>query len=101
MRTRLVREGERRGARRHLLPSSRIVAAAAVVVFAICTLILPNRSAEIERARIGDGTRSRAGDPADDCARTGVAGKRADCSAGAGADKAAGYCAITLCCAAS
>jgi len=77
------------------------MAATPIVVFATCVLIPPNRIAEIERARIAHRAHGGAGDATDHRSRAGVARKGADRRTGAGAKKAAGGCAITLCRAAS
>ena len=62
----------------------------------------PRRApAEIESARIGQRARRSAGDTADHCTRTGVAGERADRRARTGAEEATGHCAVARRCAAS
>jgi len=74
---------------------SILAAAATAVVFpAADALVLPERIAEAEPARITRCTDGCAANAADDSARAGIAGQRADGRARACAEKAAGDCAV-------
>ena len=71
------------------LPARLRSTTAAPVIFIPSAVIAPPRIAEIERARIGQRTDSRAAHTTDNGAGSGIAGKGANRGAGAGTQKSA------------